>query len=233
MFDDNVFQAERRRFEWDVRVLIGRGLQAALETLTHHLNREFEQIVEWSKNPEVTSAEATEARADAVTQMEEQATFLRNSALVMLVSRLDLVLRRMARLGDSLASRKAGRYQGRFQGAGFGRLWNEYEARFGFDFIADAGEIDFVEAMALARNLIVHQGAQAVFEDPNGSLNVEFAEANPQYVVHSSVCISHELLEDNIGRSLCLVEWVANRLRELEVGDPAEWPNSYSPLTPD
>lgn len=231
MFDDSAFQAECRRFEWDARILIDRGLHAALETLKQQLNREFAQITEWSQKPGVTPAAATRERADAVAQMEEHATFLRNSALVMLVSRLDLVLRRMARLGDSLASWKPGKYQGRFPVAGFGRLWNEYEARFGFDFVADAREIDFVEPMTLARNLIIHQGAQAVFENPDGSLNKDFAEAHPQYVLHSSLCISQELLEQHINRSVFLVDWVANRLRDLEVGDPAERPSSYKPLT--
>jgi hypothetical protein len=229
--DDNTFRAECRRFEWDARILIDRGLHAALETLRQQLNREFEQISEWSRKPGVMPAEVATERADAVAQMEEQAAFLGNSALVMLVSRLDLALRRMARLGDSLASWKLGKYSGRFPVGGFGRLWNEYEARFGFDFIADAREIDFVEPMVLARNLIIHQGAQAVFENPDGSLNKGFAESHPQYVVHSSVCVSQELLEENINRSVFLLEWVANRLRELEVGDPDEWPSSYKPLT--
>lgn len=156
--------------------------------------------------------------------------FWGNSALVMLVSQLDFVLRRMARLGDSLAAWKPGKYIGRFPVAGFGRLWNEYEARFEFDFVAGAEEIDFVEPMTLVRNLIIHQGAQAIYENPDGSLNNDFAQTYPRYVAHSSVCVSRELLEENINRSVFLVEWVANRLRELEVGDPAEWPSSYQPL---
>lgn len=228
--DDNVFKAEARRFEWDARILIDRGLHAGMENLKQELNREFEQIAKWGNEPKVTPDEVARERADAAAQMEEHAAFLRNSALVMLVSRLDLTLRRMARLGDSLASWKPGKYQGRFPVAGFGRLWNEYEARFGFDFITDAKEIDFVEPMTLARNLIIHQGGQAIYENPDGSLNKDFAEAFPQYVTHSSVCIPQELLEENINRSVFLIEWVANRLRELEVGDPAEWPSSYKPL---
>jgi hypothetical protein len=230
-YDDNVFKAESRRFEWDARILIDRGLRAGIENLKQELNRELEQITKWGNEPKVTPDEVTKERADAVAQMEEHAAFLRNSALVMLVSRLDLTLRRMARLADSLASWKPGKYQGRFSVAGFGRLWNEFEARFGFDFITDAQEIDFVEPMTLARNLIIHQGGQAIYENPDGSLNKEFAEIFPQYVAHSSVCITQELLEENINRSVFLIEWVANHLRELEVGDPAEWPSSYKPLT--
>jgi hypothetical protein len=144
----------------------------------------------------------------------EQDVFLRNAALVSLTTLLNVTIKSMLRQANS-QPRKEGRYPGKQE---FARLWSEFEARFGIGFATD--EIEFVEPMVMARNQIVHEGADAALIQPGGSLDSSFADSYPQYVryaesIMASVEVTQELLNMNIEKSIALVRSCAERLKAV------------------
>lgn len=160
----------------------------------------------------------------------EQERFLRNMALVGLLTLLTHSLNKMLRAA-MFEPRKKGSY--RKQGESeFAEIWREFESRFQIDFIvAEQGRVSFIEPLRLARNLIVHNGGEANkykhpddidlsagFED---QLDMTFTLARPELVedegLWAKVSIKTEQLDTAVESAVALVLWVSQQLRIREL----------------
>jgi len=172
---------------------------------------------------------------DALATNREQEIFLHNMALVALATRLTHALRNMAKSADTFAPRKGSYGNGSM--SEFERLWVEYGERFGIDFTTpeNAKRIAFIENMRKARNQIVHEGGEAnpfkymnevVKAGDEELLETKFSEACSEYVsgtgASAVVCVTPEKLNENIQESLRLIEWLAGKLRRIQLASASK-----------
>jgi hypothetical protein len=151
------FRFEHRKFERDVLVIVMGSLDAGVKQLA----REFKLT---ESRFDTRLAGTTPEQEDWIIddfidireEHEDQERFLRNIAIVALLSRLTHTLHGLARHGDELAPRDQNGYPGENE---FKELWMEFRTRFGIQ--VPPKHIQWIEPFRRARNLIVHNGGEA------------------------------------------------------------------------
>ena len=222
---------EYHQFQWDVNVLIKGTLDASIRYLDMKVQTDLAEIksaLETSHDDEHQQYLVDE-HVDVLETNREQERFLRNMALVALSSRLTHALRNMTKSAESFSPRRK-RYGDKRMGE-YRCLWLEYTERFGIDFVANAGRIEFVETMREVRNQIVHDGGEANTFKFNSKtdwnkgvtafLDFWFSEKYPDYVsgdgIGAEVNVSREQLDKAVDASISLVGWLAKELRAMEL----------------
>jgi hypothetical protein len=210
-------------FEQDAHILILNTLHAAEHTLSSNVDKTVADIkagiAKYGGNQRFD-----DDYVDALSTYSEQIRFLRNNALVALVSRLQITVRKMADSATTFVPReKLDEYRkGRFGKKGeWPLLLNEFEKRFGIDFYSEAGLVDFITPLVAARNRIVHHGGEPFNMADDGTLIESTADGYREYVkgegFNATVEVSEELLERTVAESARLVQFLAQRLRSLEL----------------
>jgi hypothetical protein len=173
---------------------------------------------------------------------DEQERFLRNIALVGLLSLLTHTLNEMLR-AVSFAPRKKSGYRKR-DDSEFTAIWREFLERLSIDFFEqNNGLVAFLDPLREARNMIVHNGAEAnkpkrkdkiiVGGGDEGYLDLSFSKNFPQFVdgdgFFARVRITEKQLDSAVDLSISLTRWVAQQLRARELaaakersGDPPQ-----------
>ena len=178
---------------------------------------------------------------------DDQERFLRNMALIGLLSRLIHTLRDMARSSEWMVPRRK-RYGG---GGELAELWEEFKVRFQLEFSAYQEHIDYLDRLRMVRNQIVHDGGEAnppkPFAEsgirPDGTIDMydtSFSEKYPEFVegndFSAEVVVRQEQLDRGIECSIEIVKWVSEQLRAKEV-ETERGPNLHrrapSPSGPD
>ena len=156
------YAEEYSQFQWDVHILIGGTLQASIRYPDTEAKAELAKLeVVMEKQLDVEYHEhLVGEHIDVLATNDNQERFVRNMALVALVSRLTHALRSMARSAELFSPRKK-RY-GNKSMREFGQLWLEYTERFGIDFNANVDRVAFVETIREVRNQIVHPNQQPI-----------------------------------------------------------------------
>jgi hypothetical protein len=222
----DAFGADRDQFHEDVHGLILETLKAALERLHERAEAELNDLNAKIKN---TGRQFfVDQHVDVLARNAAQERFLRNMALVALASSLTHTLRKMIK--NAWFRKKEKKKYGTGADSEFQRLWLEYSER--FDFKVESDLIAFTDTMRKVRNQIVHDGGEAnpfkevTFEELNLSkeetyLDLSFSKAYPDFVTSSGmngeVEVSQKQLEEMVGRSIALVEWLAVSLRTMEL----------------
>jgi hypothetical protein len=219
------FRFEHRKFERDVRVIVMGSLEAGIKQLA----REF---VGTEKRFNERLEGATQEQEDWIIDdfidiredHEDQERFLRNIAIVALLSRLTHMLHALARHGNELAPRDANGYYGDNE---FKELWAEFRTRFGIQL--PPKHIQWIEPFRRARNLIVHHGGEAnplkYDTDKRGATVVtrdtSFSKRYRQLVEgeeHAAeVRITQVQLTRAGERAIELSAWLAQELRKLQI----------------
>ena len=188
--------------------------------------------------------------ADAVIQIVQQERFLRNQALMSVLSRLTHALLKMARLADYWGNERS---TSTSEGGGdeFKKIRRECKDRFGVSF--GARHIGFVDRYRRARNRIVHYGGEANSYLPfdqiaagaglEGMFDVNFSKNYPEFVSgnghNAEVDITDELLDLAVTKSCGPVTYSAVQMRakELEYASKerleryqAETPDAETPM---
>lgn len=160
----------------------------------------------------------------------EQERFLRNMALVGLLTLLTHSLNKMLRAA-LFTSRKKGSYR-KPGDSEFAEIWREFESRFQIDFFgAEQERVSFIEPLRLARNLIVHNGGEANKDkhpdDIDLSAGIEdqfdmtFSLAHPELIeeegLWAKVSIKTEQIDAAVESAVALVLWVSQQLRTREL----------------
>jgi hypothetical protein len=146
----DLYEMEFSQFQWDVHILIEGTLEAGIQFLGTEATTELAKIEEALKKPHYDDEyqeHLVDEHVDVIVTQGGQERFLRNMALVALVSRLSHALREMAQAG--LFSKPQGLY-GKKHDSEFQRLWDEYSKRFGID-VENSGRVAFVRGMIEAR----------------------------------------------------------------------------------
>jgi hypothetical protein len=112
-------------------------------------------------------------QADLWIGVADQERFLRNGALVSLISRLTHSLKKMARSAEMWIPRNPKGYGERGDDE-FKKHWKEYSERFGLIF--KAKYIGWVEPFRRARNRIVHNGGEANVDRPIAEVDFSAGE---------------------------------------------------------
>lgn len=208
------YYEEAEQFIWDAHVLISRIVDAGMTTIDAELEKELKELEELRSKRGVNLQRLEDERVDALSMSDDQSRFLRNSAMVMLTSRLYLTLRRMTQRGYFTERNPAG-YSGKSE---WHRLWKEYRERFGIEFSNDL--VGFIEPMVLARNQIIHEGGDATLIREDGTWDDTFTQKYPEYVhgagIGAEVSVSTEQLQENIEKSIAVVKWAAKSMADAE-----------------
>jgi len=198
----DLFRMEADAFEHDVHVIILGTFEAGTTYLNEHAAEI--QVSSWSK-------------------LSDQVDFLRNMALVALLSRLIHALHQMCRQGDIFTSRDPKGYA-KPKDDDFKRIWAEFSERFGTEFPSDW--VTLIDSLRRARNMIIHNGAEAKSALPmdkvdfstNEFYDTKFLTNYPQFVDQMErVVISDTQLHDAVGKSVELVKYAAERLRGKQI----------------
>jgi hypothetical protein len=225
------YHHEFQKFEREAHTLILMPLHAAISHLKQEAEAEDQKL-----EPKLSESRGEEAEHYANLQQgnweyfSDQERFLRNMALVGLLSRLIHSLRGMARTAESI-NPQVGKYAGEGELA---KLWTEFTERFNFDFSDLQEEINYLDRLRLVRNQIVHDGGEAnkmkkLGESkilPDGTFDMfdtKFSDKFPEFVQGSDssaeVEVSEAQLDLGIEHSVKIVRWISKQLRakELEV----------------
>jgi hypothetical protein len=227
--DWNSFQREFEKLQEEAHALILWPLNAAIS----HLKEEAE-AGDAKLEPRLSLATGDEAEHYAELQhwnwqyFDGQVRFLRNMALVGLLSRLIHSLRAMAKTSEFIAPRK-----GKYLGSGeLAQLWTEFTERFGLDFTQLQESIDYLDRLREVRNQIVHDGGEAnplkpLHKSeilPDGTfdmLDTKFSDRFQDFVtgrdISAEVEVSQEQLDLCVDRSIEIVRWVSEQLRVKEL----------------
>jgi hypothetical protein len=155
----------------------------------------------------------------------DQERFLRNMALVALISRLTHTLNSLARSAEGFAPRNPKGYKAPGGDDEFKALWKEYESRFDIKFSAKL--IQWIEPLRKARNLIVHKGGEANplrpadqidnYMDFENHRDFKFSKNYPQMVegdgYSAEIRITDKQIDKAVERAIALVRYVAKELR--------------------
>jgi hypothetical protein len=227
-YDIDVYQWEYEQFQWDVHILIEGTLSAGIQFLNDGSKTEFEKLDQWMKKPisDEYHEHLVAKHVDVLATNDAQARFLRNMALVALVSRLTHSLHKMAR--SAVFVQRKEEYDAEDE---FKELWREYSERFGIDFMKNASRIAFTDRIRVVRNWIVHNGGEAYKLKPFGKVKLNglqsgwlkgnFSREYPEYVrgegMNAEINVSQDLLNKKIEASIELVGWLAGELRKREL----------------
>ena len=162
IFEFDGYGAEAESFVEDVHVLILHTLHASREYLNDEAAKKQVQIERSSEKATGEYADMlAQDHADAGIEVAQQERFLRNQALVSLLSRLTHALLKMARQADHWSNSRSQSSAGIEEGGSdeFKKIWREYRERFDINF--SAKYIGFVDRYRRARNRIVHYGGEA------------------------------------------------------------------------
>lgn len=216
-FDYDPYKAEYEQFQWDVHMLIEGTLDASIHFLDTEWKAELAKIEACMNKlgSDEYQSHLVDKHVDTLATNGAQERFLRNMALVVLASRLEHSLKKMAK--SAIFSPRDTSYKGEGE---FKRLWAEYDKRFGIDCDKNA-RTAFVGILLEVRNKIVHDGSDANIK--RGRLDTEFSKRYPEYVysegILSEVSVTKELLEKNIAAAIELVAWLADELRKRELAN--------------
>jgi hypothetical protein len=219
------FRFEHRKFERDVLVIVMGSLDAGIKQLAREFKRTKERF-------DTRLEGATQEQEDWIIddfidireEHEDQELFLRNIAIVALLSRLTHTLHGFARHGDELAPRDENGYPGDNE---FKELWTEFRTRFGIQ--VPPKHIQWIEPLRRARNLIVHNGGEAnpltYDHDKEGALVVRrdtsFSKRYRQLVEgedHAAeVRITQVQLTHAADKAIELSAWLAQELRKRQM----------------
>jgi hypothetical protein len=216
----NFFSMEADHFERDVHVIILGTLEAGTTYLTGQSEETDKEIDDYLKTAKGEAAEhAVEMQVDSWSRLSEQVDFLRNMALVALLSRLTHALRQVCRQGDIYAPLNPKGY-GNPRDDEFKKIWAEFRERFGIEFAEES--VTLIDALRRARNMVVHNGAKAKAALPMDKVDfstsefydTKFITNYPQFVDKlDRVVISDKQLNEAVGKSVELVKYAAERLR--------------------
>jgi len=227
--DWDSFHRIYERFNEEAHTLILWPLDAAITHLTEEAKAEDEKL-----EPRLSSVTGEEREWLGEQQernwqyVPDQERFLRNMALVGLLSRLIYTLRDMSRQSELIAPRR-----GRYEGSGeLAQLWEEFRVRFGLDFSPYDQHIAFLDRLRLVRNQIVHDGGEANTPKPLAQCSIKpdgtfdmydtaFSDRFPEFVEGSSfsaqVVVKQEHLDQGIEYSIEIVRWISEQLRAKEI----------------
>jgi len=223
----NSFGFERENFERDVHMLILTGLDAAVANLKSEAkNREDELRPHFDNTSEDVQERLANEMSDIWGYLADQERFLRNMALVALLSRLTHALNKMASDAETFSPREKDGYAG---GDEFKRLWNEYRTRFNIDF--SANYIQWADPFRVARNYIVHKGGEAnppkslAETEPDageeGIYDLTFSKRYKRFVEGKGplamVRITQQQLEGAVKSATKIVRHAAGELRAREL----------------
>jgi hypothetical protein len=221
------FQMEAHHFERDVHILILGTLFAALASLNDESKEKDEELTKHIKAAQGAHAEyLIDKQIEGWSNLADQERFLRNMALVALLTRLTHALHEMARQAEIFAPPNAAGYPGDYE---FKKIWAEYRERFGIIF--GAKYIQFIEPLRSARNMIVHNGGEATPPLPfaaidpakgdEGYYDPRCVKKYPKFVEHDGgspkVNISEKQLNQAIKKAVELVNHTAARLRAQQI----------------
>jgi hypothetical protein len=224
--DWDSFETEASAFERDVYMLILTGLDAGVKLLNSETQVEDDKLMQLYPNAKGDVAEqVAQAQADMWIQLWQQESFLRNMALVALMSRLTHALLSMLRTAEPWAPRQSDAYNGRDE---FKRIWGYFRGRFGLNL--NAKYIGWIEPYRQARNRIVHNGGEANpmkhFDDMDidggeeGMYDMSFSKRYCAFVHGSGfsaeVIVTTKLLDHAVMCAVRLVKHVAEELWRLE-----------------
>ncbi len=218
------FRFEHRKLERDLRTVVMDSLEAGIK----QLSREFKTIEKrYDARLDVATAEEENWIIDDFIDLradhEDQDRFLRNIALVALLSRLTHTLHQLAWHGESIAPRTATEYQGSNE---FQKLWAEFRTRFGIE--VTPRHIQWIEPLRKA-NLIIHNGGDAhpiKYERTQSGLfqavrDKSFSKRHLHMVDgddHASdVRITQIQLLRAVEEALALSAWLSKQLREKQL----------------
>ena len=226
-FDWDSYESEAGGFERDVYMLILTGLDAGIKLLTAETQSEDDKLmVHLTKANGGAAEHLAQEQADMWIQLSQQEAFLRNMALVALLSRLTHALLSMLRSAETWAPRDSHGYEGNDE---FKKIWAEFRARFNINF--GARYIQWVDPYRRARNRIVHNGGEANPMKPfdeidinggdEGMYDLSFSKKYCAFVHGSGfsaeVVVTEKLLEHAVKCAIRLVKHAAEDLRRLEL----------------
>lgn len=228
------FRFQNQVFERDVNVIVLGSLRAGIKQLARDLQKTSERF---KNRLEDASAEQEDWIIDEFVDIradhEDQERFLRNIALVALLSRLTHTLNQLARAGDEISPRNERSYPGENE---FQKLWAEFTARFGITL--SPRHIQWIEGFRRARNLIVHYGGEAnpvksglsndtshQTEDPvDRSFSRRYSRFLEGKGFNAQVRITQDQLEFAARKAVELTTWLAVTLRakQMETADDSK-----------
>lgn len=230
IFDWDQYDAEAQSFLEDVHLLILQTLHASRQHLRNETAKQHSEIEAYlEKSKGETAERLAQDHADLGIQLAQQERFLRNQALVSLMSRLTHALLSMAKSSETWGmprSRNVGNDEG---GDEFKKIWREYRERFGLNL--SAKYIGFVDRYRRVRNRIVHYGGEANSYLPydeidaqggvDGMFDFNFSKRCPEFVFgvgyNAEVDVTDELLNFAVNQSCELVTYAAKQLRVKEL----------------
>lgn len=225
--DWDSFGTEASAFERDVYILILTGLEAGLKLLNTETQTEDDKLMQHLPKAKGDAAEhLAQEQADMWIQLSQQEAFLRNMALVALMSRLTHALLSMLRHAEPWAPRDSDAYAGQDE---FKKIWADFRARFGLNL--SARYVGWIEPYRRARNRIVHNGGEAnpmkPFEDididlgDEGMYDMSFSKKHCAFVSGSGfsaeVVVTEKLLDHAVKCAIRLVKHAAEEIRRLEL----------------
>ena len=232
LYQWDAYRIEANSFTDDVHRIILTTLSMAIEALRAEAEPKDKQFKDYIEAAEGYNREmAVEKQIEHWQEWAGQERFLRNIALVALLSRLIHALNRMARAADATFERKKGKYR-KNGDSEFTEIWREYDNRFAIDMLeAHKDKVVYIDPLRHLRNRIVHSGGEAnlprhrddidISAGDEGFLITDFSENYPQFVEGSGfsaeVRITEEQLNDAVEYSLELVKWLAAELRAKEL----------------
>jgi hypothetical protein len=227
--DWDSYHHEYEKFQEDAHTLILWPLHAAISNLKQEAEAEDAKL-----EPRLSLSKGEEAEHYANLQQQnwqyinDQERFLRNVALVALMSRLTHAILSMFRHAEPWAERNPKGYEGKDE---FKKIWSEFRVRFGLNL--NARDIKWVESYRCARNRIVHNGGEAnvlkpfaVMDNDAGDVGMyylSFSKKYPAFVMgegyNAEVVITEKLLDHAVEAAIRLVAHAAEELRKLELAD--------------
>jgi hypothetical protein len=222
------FDSEREDFERDVHLLILNSLQAGISSLRADAQRQDDKLPsDMTGEPEEYQEHVIGEAANIWGYLGDQERFMRNIALVALLSRLMHSLNKMAINAETFVPRDKDGY-GNAGDDEFKQLWAEYRTRFN---ISVTPHIQFIDSLRVARNHIVHKGGEAnppksladidLYAGDAGMYDMRFSQNYKRYVEGSGptamVRITQRQLDWAVKSSIKLIRYIAEQLRSKEL----------------
>jgi hypothetical protein len=221
------FRHENRKFERDVETVVLGSLNAGIKSVRKQLERASAKCDERLKNASPEQEDwIVDDFIDVRADHEDQERFLRNIAVVALLSRLTHTMNKLAYAGSDFGPRDPKGYEGENE---FQKLWREYRKRFGI--IVPPKHIQWIEPLRNARNRIVHYGGEANPIKPYTGSDAEaspevprdwsFSTKYPLYVDASDwnaeVRVTEQQLAYAAKKAVELTTWLAGELRARQL----------------
>jgi hypothetical protein len=221
---------EVRNFERDVHIIVLGTLYAGIDYLRN------EAAAEAAKLEPLLSTATGEAH-DRLVEDEiqiwsvfgDQERFLRNLALVGLLSRLFHTIRAMATAAEAFAPRSKEGY-GNFKDGEMKQLGKEFKERFGIVFSDHQKETAFLHPLIQVRNKIVHAGGEPnkrlAIDDieleagDEGFYDLTFSKKYPEFIEgeggSAQINVSLQQLHKAVESSINMLGWISEELHVLQ-----------------